>query len=169
MTDMHPELEQLFEELAAGSGPALDHAAGCEQCSAVIAEHKELERDLFRMSDPFPPSNFVSQVMARVAAAPQPVRADVKTGVAIMLSALVLAVASFALVGGGLGQLGLVAADALLFVRELFLGLGHALGALWKTAALPMSVALTVVLSFSLYALRKLAGDMSLTSPKVMS
>lgn len=169
MTDFHPELEQLFQELADGHGPALDHAKDCEVCGAILADHKELERDLFRLADPFPPANFVSQVMAKVQTAPAPVHTDVKTGVAILVAALVLSVVSYVALGGGLAQLGLVAANGAMLVRDLVLGVGHALGALWKTAALPMSVALTALLAASLLALRKLAGDLSISSQKVMS
>ena len=46
-----PDLEVLFAELDAGEGLALDHAAECEACSAVLEEHRLMEQDLFRLAD----------------------------------------------------------------------------------------------------------------------
>ena len=36
-----PELEVLFTELEASEGPALEHAASCPLCSAVLEEHRQ--------------------------------------------------------------------------------------------------------------------------------
>src|SRR2546430_11594113 len=50
-----PDLEQIFEELAEGKGPALEHARGCPLCAEILEEHRQLEKDLFRLADPMPP------------------------------------------------------------------------------------------------------------------
>ncbi|NVJ08278.1 hypothetical protein HUW63_23925, partial [Myxococcus sp. AM001] len=50
-----PDLEVLFTELEAGEGPALDHAAECDACAAVLEEHRLMEQDLYRLADPLPP------------------------------------------------------------------------------------------------------------------
>ena len=71
-TPQCPDLEVLFIELEAGHGPALEHAEGCPLCAAVLEEHRQLEKDLFRLADPLPPPDLVHQVMARVAASPRP-------------------------------------------------------------------------------------------------
>lgn len=71
-TPQCPDLEVLFIELEAGHGPALEHAEGCPLCAAVLEEHRQLEKDLFRLADPLPPPDLVHQVMARVAASPAP-------------------------------------------------------------------------------------------------
>lgn len=164
-----PPLEQLFEQLADGHGPALDHARSCPACAAVLEEHRALEQELFRLSDPFPPASFVPQVMARVASAPPPVRAELHTGVAILVATLLLLVGSYAALGGGLAQLGVAAAAGVVALRDLSLGLSQALEILWKTAALPLSIALTLVLALCLGALRRLAGEGELSSPEVVS
>lgn len=49
-----PDLEVLFTELEAGEGPALDHAAECAACAAVLEEHRLMEQDLYRLADPLP-------------------------------------------------------------------------------------------------------------------
>ena len=54
-----PDLEVLFGEMAEGSGPALEHAGTCHLCQAVIEEHRQLEKDLYRLVDPLPPPSFV--------------------------------------------------------------------------------------------------------------
>jgi hypothetical protein len=165
---LHPELDVLFAELAEGGGDALDHAAGCGPCSAILAEHRELERDLFRLSDPFPPSAFVAQVMAKVAASPQPMRVDVRMGVLILAGAVALGLGAL-LLGSGLPQLGLFIADATVGLRNLFIAFGHGLIALWRTAAVPTTAALTLILAAALWGLRRLAGDLALTESKVLS
>lgn len=164
----HPELEQIFTELIEGVGPALDHARECPVCSTVLEEHRQLEKDLFRLADPLPPPELVTAVMAKVATTPQPVRLDVKAGLGIMISAVVLAAAAFVLGGGGLGQLGVSFANAAVFFRDSGLALAHGMSALWRTAAIPLTVGMTLVLLFSLYGLRRLT-DLKLSEQKVLS
>src|SRR5690606_35639906 len=83
-----PDLEVLFTELEAGEGPALDHAASCPLCSAVLGEHRQLEKDLYRLADPLPPPTLVASVMARVATEPTPLRRELWAGIPILVASL---------------------------------------------------------------------------------
>ena len=56
---------RIFTELEAGEGPALEHAEHCPLCTAIIEEHRLLEKDLCRLADPLPPPDLVHKVMAR--------------------------------------------------------------------------------------------------------
>lgn len=155
-----PELEALFEQLVDGHGPLLDHARRCESCSAALEEHRQLEKDLFRISDPLPPANFLNQVMARVAvehAAPS--RANIVTAVAIL--AATIAAGVFGLVRGGFGvaQLGTGAASAFVTGKSLWVGMATGMSVLWTNAAVPLAISLFAVLMICLYGLKRLAGD----------
>jgi hypothetical protein len=154
-----PDLEVLFTELAEGGGPAVTHAKGCPHCSEVLEAHRQLEKDLFRLVDPNPPPDFVSTVMARVATAPVPLRAELRAGIAIVCGALVLFAASLALGPGSLAGLGLKLANAVVYGRSVMVGLTSGVEMMWRTAALPMTVSLALVLATALYSLRRLVRE----------
>lgn len=154
-----PELEQIFTELAEGRGPALEHSEHCERCAAILEEHRQLEKDLYRLADPLPPPDFVNRVMQKVAASPEPVRSEVNVGLGILFVAFGLFLVSL-LAGGelGLGQLGVRLASTLVVLRELLIGLGSGIGVLWRTAAVPLTATMAAILFVSLVGLRRLAA-----------
>ncbi len=154
-----PTLELLFEQVAEGHGPLLDHARGCEACSAILEEHRQLEKDLYRIADPLPPTNFVNQVMARVAAQAVPMRTNIATGLAIMVTTVGAGI--FLLVQGGFGlaQVGTSTAAAFITAKSLWLGTAKTVSVLWTSAALPLTISLFAVLMICLYGLKRLAGD----------
>jgi len=162
-----PELEVLFADLAQGSGPALDHAQGCEVCSAVLAEHASLEQELFRLSDPLPPSGFVPSVMAKVAIAPVPVRRELWTGLTVLTAAVGALVIGIVSRPGAAAHFGVSVATAARTSMALVDGLGHAVGPVWHFAGLPITTAVFVTLMLSLFGLKKLAGAPALASLKV--
>ncbi len=162
-----PQLEQLFNDLAEGAGPALEHARGCDLCSGLLEEHRQLEKDLYRLADPLPPADFVHRVMEKVAAAPVPVRSELKVGLSILVFTLVAACAAFVLGDGGLGTLGAGAANAVVGLKSFTLGAQNLLTVLWKTAAVPTAVSLSFVLMISLLFLKRLAGSAPLNEAKV--
>lgn len=154
-----PDLEVLFTELEAGEGSALDHAAECAACGAVLEEHRLMEQDLYRLADPLPPPSLVANVMAAVAAEPVPQRREVWSGVAILLTSLVgglgyLLLNDQALVRLGVGMASL-AKEGPLFVDGLFSGAQ----ALWTSAGLAVATTLALLLLSSLYGLKRLAGN----------
>ncbi|HZI13031.1 MAG TPA: hypothetical protein VE153_21795 [Myxococcus sp.] len=154
-----PDLEVLFTELEAGEGSALDHAAECAACGAVLEEHRLMEQDLYRLADPLPPPSLVANVMAAVAAEPVPQRSEVWSGVAILLTSLVgglgyLLLNDQALVRLGVG-LASFAKEGPLFVDGLFSGAQ----ALWTSAGLAVATTLALLLLSSLYGLKRLAGN----------
>jgi len=153
-----PDLEVLFAEVAEGRGPALDHSKTCPACAAVLEEHRELEKDLFKLQDPFPPANFVPQVMAKVAAAPVPASVELRTGFAILGSALALAFVIFVARGATAGQLGISVAHWAVELRAILVGLITGVAMAWKTAAVPVAAILAALLALSLVGLKKLAG-----------
>jgi hypothetical protein len=153
-----PDLEVLFTEVADGRGPALEHSKTCAACTAVLEEHRELERDLFRLQDPFPPSNFVPQVMAKVAAAPVSPSVELRTGFAILGGALALAFIILVARGATAGQLGISVAHWAVELRAILLGLVTGVAMAWKTAAVPVAATLAALLALSLVGLKKLAG-----------
>jgi anti-sigma factor RsiW len=159
MTQGCPDIELLFAEVAHGSGPLLEHAHQCERCSAILEEHRQLEKDLFRLADPPPPANFTQQVMARVAAQPAPIHANVALGLAISVTAFGLGIFTLLSTGGGLSTVGTVAGSVLITAKSFWVGSQKAVSLLWATQALPMAVSLFVVLLLCLFALKRLAGD----------
>lgn len=158
MSEQHcPELEQLFNELAEGEGPALAHAKDCPACSAILEEHRQLEKDLYRLADPLPPPDFVQKVMARVAQEPKPVGSELKVGLSILAAAVMLAVLSFVATGAGAGALGSGVATYLVSVRTFFAAVSNGLISLWQVAGFPIAAASFVLLIASLFGLRRLA------------
>jgi hypothetical protein len=153
-----PELEVLFTELAQGAGVALEHARTCAACSALLEEHRQLERDLFRLADPRPPAVLVSGVMARVAAAPVPVWRELWTGLSILATSLVLGLLLFVSSDASLGWAGTAFVSVLDGGLALVGGLLSALRALWLTAAAPLAVMVGAFLVASLLALRRVVS-----------
>ncbi|HZN93793.1 MAG TPA: hypothetical protein VFB81_13875 [Myxococcales bacterium] len=158
MSSPCPDLEVLFAELTEGQGPALDHGKTCPACAAVLEEHRELERDLFRLQDPFPPASFVPQVMAKVAAAPVAPSVELRTGFAIIGAAVALAFIILVARGANAGQLGVGFAHAVMGLRTTLVALLSGIATAWKTAAVPLSASVATLLVLSLVALKKLAG-----------
>lgn len=154
-----PDLEVLFTELEAGEGSALDHAAECPLCSAVLEEHRLLEKDLSRLADPLPPPTLVANVMARVAAEPPPLRREVWTGMTILVSALVAGLGLLFTNDSALGRLGLAVARGVVGGRAFVEALASGAQALWSTAAGPVAAALALLLLVSLFGLKRLAGN----------
>ncbi|MCP3138096.1 hypothetical protein [Pyxidicoccus xibeiensis] len=154
-----PDLELLFAELEAGEGPALDHAAECEACAAVLEEHRLMENDLYRLSDPLPPPSFVANVMARVAAEPVPQRREVWSGVAILLTSLMGGLGYLLMNDQALGHLGTGVASFLFEGRLFVEGVLSGAHALWATAGLAVATTLAFLLLSSLYGLKRLAGS----------
>src|SRR3954469_24986707 len=130
-----PDLEVLFAQVAEGHGPALEHGKTCPACAAVLEEHRELGKDLFRIQDPFPPADFVPRVMAKVAAAPVPSSVELKTGFAILGTALALAFVILVARGATAGQLGISVAHWVVELRAILIGLVRGISMAWKTAA----------------------------------
>lgn len=154
-----PELEVLFAELDAGEGPALDHAAECEACAALMEEHRQLEKDLYRLADPLPPSNLVTLVMARVATEPTPVRRELMTGIPILVASLFGGLALLLGSDAALARLGLNVGRFVVEGRVFAEGLGNGLAALWATAALPIVACTATLFLFSLWGLRRLTDS----------
>lgn len=159
--DTCPELEQLFTELSDGKGPALDHAADCERCQGLLEDHRQLEKDLYRLSDPLPPPDLVHKVMAAVAAQPRPVAAEVKVGLVILAGALALMFLGFANAGLSAGSLGSAVADFTLAARSFVAATGRSAMSFWATAGLPLTFGSLLLLFLSLFGLRKLASPSS--------
>jgi hypothetical protein len=154
-----PELEELFIELEAGEGPALEHARQCPLCSAIIEEHRLLEKDLFRLVDPLPPPDLVHKVMARVAAEPTPMRRELVTGLTILSVSLAaglgLLITNDAALSGASTSLARFLLDGKAFVEAV---LGGA-RVLWSTASGPVAALLCLILFSSLFGLKRLAGN----------
>ncbi|MCY1023575.1 hypothetical protein [Pyxidicoccus sp. MSG2] len=154
-----PDLEVLFAELEEGEGAALDHAAECEACSAVLEEHRLMESDLYRLADPLPPPTLVASVMARVAAEPIPQRREVWSGVAILLTSLLGGLGYLLMNDQALGRLGTGIASIVVEGRPFAEGILSGAHALWSTAGLAVATTLALLLLTSLLGLKRLAGN----------
>jgi hypothetical protein len=159
-----PDLEVLFTELEAGEGPALDHAADCALCGAVLEEHRLMEKDLFRLSDPLPPPSLVANVMARVAVEPPPLRRELWTGLSILATALLAGFGYLLNSDRALSQLGTALARLMGDGRVLVEALVTGAHVLWSTAAGPVAAVLALFLFASLLGLKRLAGNNPLPS-----
>jgi hypothetical protein len=143
------ELDSFLNSLPAGEREAL------------LEEHRQLEKDLLRLADPLPPADFVQLVMNKVATAPAPVPAkgDIALALLITLGAFAAGVAAFFAHGGALDGVGLSVASLLVQFRNAALGLGGMLEAVWRTSAMPVSVALAATLVTSVLALKRLGTE----------
>jgi len=153
-----PELETLLVGVAEHDADALAHIKTCPDCAFVAEQHRQLEKDLFRLADPMPPVNFVQSVMARVALEPAPARVELRTGFSILAVTLMGAVLAFVAAHGNLGLLGTRAASSVLAWRNLFFAASEALAAIWSTAALPTVVAMAGLIVVSTLGVRRLAA-----------
>ncbi len=54
-----PELEALVLAQSEHDPDALAHLRSCPDCAAQVEEHRQLEKDLFRLVDPLPPADLV--------------------------------------------------------------------------------------------------------------
>lgn len=154
-----PPIEELLLLLEAGDEDALAHVAECPFCSGLREEHRQLEKDLFRLVDPLPPSTLVSQVMARVHAAPAHSGLELRTGLGILSAAVALSVACFWAAHGRLGAVGSSVASNVVSWRAVLGALGNAMAVVWHAAAAPLTVALTVTLFAVLVGLRRLEAQ----------
>jgi len=161
-----PDLETLYLRAADGDEEAISHLESCEACTALMEAHQELERDLRHLSDPFPPSHFVGQVMARIEAAPVPVRVELQTGFLILLAALALGVGALVAAPHATAELATNTATSFLNWREAFFAFANAAGALWSIAAIPLIAVVSALFLASLVGLRRFAGA-ALTEVKV--
>jgi hypothetical protein len=153
-----PELEALVLAQSEHDPDALAHLRGCPDCAALLEEHRQLEKDLFRLVDPLPPPDLVARVMARVATEPAPVRVEMKTAFSILAVTLMAAILTFVANHGNIGLLGVRAASGVITWRHVMIGVTEALGAIWSTAALPFVVAMAGLLACSVWGLRRLAA-----------
>jgi anti-sigma factor RsiW len=153
-----PELETLLIGAAEHDETALAHLRSCPACAALAEQHRQMEKDLFRLADPLPPVDFVQSVMARVALEPAPVRVELRTGFSILAVTLMGAVLAFVAAHGNLGLLGTRAASAVVAWRNLFFAASEALAAIWSTAALPTVVAMAGLVVVSTLGVRRLAA-----------
>ncbi|OJH40242.1 hypothetical protein [Cystobacter ferrugineus] len=154
-----PELEVLFTELETGAGPALEHARECEVCSAILEEHRQLEKDLYRLADPAPPPDFVHRVMARVAAEPPPLHRELWTGLSILAASLLVGLGVLVSNDAALSGAGTGLARFLVDGRTFFEGLRSGVNALWNTAAIPVAGLFALLLLSSLFGIKRLAGN----------
>jgi hypothetical protein len=154
-----PDLEVLFTELDAGKGPALDHAATCPLCSAMLEEHRQLEKDLYRLADPLPPATLVATVMARVATEPTPLRRELWAGIPILVASLAIGLGLLITNDQALVRLGAALAAMVTDGTALLQGLASGANALWSTAAVPVATGLVLLLIVSLSGLKRLVGS----------
>ncbi len=152
-----PDFEALFAAQLEGTGEYAEHVGGCPDCAAILEEHRQLEKDLFRLADPLPPADLVARVMQRVAAEPLPVRAEMRVGLSILAATLMAAVLSFVATRGPIGLLGASAARAMVAWKTALWGLNNAVQVVWSTTAIPLTVSLTLLLFLSLVGLRRVA------------
>jgi hypothetical protein len=154
-----PDLEVLFTELDAGTGPALEHAATCPLCSAMLEEHRQLEKDLYRLADPLPPATLVATVMARVATEPTPLRRELWAGIPILVASLAIGLGLLITNDQALVRLGAALAAMVTDGTALLQGLASGANALWSTAAVPVATGLVLLLIVSLSGLKRLVGS----------
>lgn len=153
-----PELETLLIGAAEHDADALAHLRNCPDCATLAEQHRQMEKDLFRLADPLPPVDFVQSVMARVALEPAPARVELRTGFTILAVTLMAAVLAFVATHGNLGLLGTRAASSVVAWRNLFFAASEALAAIWSTAALPTAVAMAGLVVVSTLGVRRLAS-----------
>ena len=152
------ELEQLLKELATTD----------EERAQLLEEHRQLEKDLLRLADPMPPPDFVHKVMAKVAVAPARAPAKSEIALAVVIVAAALAASVFAFPHGHISDLGIQFTRVVLQLRDTVVGLGSAISALWRTAALPLTLTMGAALAASLVAFKRVLHN-GLTEAKVVS
>lgn len=153
-----PELETLFVGVAEGDEALISHAEGCPGCALLLEDHRQLEKDLFRIQDPLPPPDFTAMVMARVATAPAPAAAELKSGLAILFLAAGLFVTAVLAGGVTAADLGTGLARVVVELRALAVAATNGVEAIWTTAAGPAIALSTLLVLSSLLWFRRLAG-----------
>ncbi|WNG58209.1 hypothetical protein F0U59_28290 [Archangium gephyra] len=154
-----PDLEVLFNELEAGEGPALEHAEHCPLCTAIIEEHRLLEKDLCRLADPLPPPDLVHKVMARVAAEPTPMRRELWTGLSILGASLMMGLGLLLTSDAALSGLGKSMARTLVGGTAFTEALMSGVHALWSTASGPLVALVAFVILSSVFGLKRLVRN----------
>lgn len=156
-TETETDADELeFEKLFA------DTAHDQADLALLKEAHRQLEKDLLRLADPLPPADFVSAVMAKVEA--QPKRVPVSEIVSAVLIAVgALAASAVAFVSSGASPDGVAVSFAQTFVsaREVLVGCGSALSAVWRTAGLPLSIMLGMVVMVALVGFRRLVAPVN--------
>jgi predicted anti-sigma-YlaC factor YlaD len=152
-----PDLETLLLSQADGSLDCQEHVDSCPKCAALLEEHRQLEKDLFRLVDPLPPVDLVARVMQRVAVEPLPLRAEMRVGLSILAATLMAAVLSFVATHGPIGLLGASAARSFVSWKTTLFGLNNAVQVAWSTTTIPLAVSLSLILFLSLVGLRRIA------------
>jgi hypothetical protein len=152
-TSEKPQTDAELEQLLDGMTP--------EERDALLEEHRQLEKDLLRLADPLPPPDFVHRVMQKVAAAPAPAMAprDIALAIVITVGAFAAGIIAFMSHGTTVHGLGLSFAGAFVTLREAFIGVASAFEVLWRTAAVPVAMALAAMLVSSVVALKKLGSE----------
>jgi predicted anti-sigma-YlaC factor YlaD len=150
-----PDTETLLLGQLEASEECLQHLKQCPNCAALLEEHRQLEKDLFRLADPLPPFDLVAKVMQRVAAEPLPVRHEVRVGFSILVATLMATVLSFVATRGPIGLVGASVARALVSFKTTLFGLHNAVQVAWSTTTIPLAVSLSLVLFLSLVGLRR--------------
>jgi hypothetical protein len=163
-TTQCPELETLFTELELGEGPALTHAYGCDDCRLVLEEHRQLEKDLYRLADPLPPPTLVMNVMARVAEEPAPFRRELWTALPIVLCSLAAGLGLIFTNDALLSRLSTTLARVATSSGTFLGALNSGVDALWATAAVPIAIAALALVILPLLGLKRLAGSLPTTS-----
>ncbi len=151
-----PTPEELLLDPDPDSAPA--HARGCAPCRALVEEHRQLEKDLFRLQDPLPPPDFVKRVMAKVEAT-RPAQEELRQGFAILATALAVAVGSFVFGGGSSAELGVTLARALVGLSGAVVQAGEVTQSMWSQSGLPLFAALALFAVYSLYQGRRSSLD----------
>lgn len=153
-----PDLEALFTGISDGDKAICEHAFSCPDCSVVLEEHRQMEKDLFRLVDPLPPPDFTAQVMAKVATAPAPIATEVRAGVGILLVAVSLFLTFLFSGGRSMADLGATLAQALVQAHATLVALATGLQAVWGTAAVPFVAISLALIVASLLGLRRLTA-----------
>ncbi len=132
-------------------------AHSSEEADVLRESHRLLEQDLFRLSDPLPPGDFLQNVMAKVEASPRPAiaKTEILSGLGIVSFAIGMAL--YAMFHGTTGSIGLSIGKNLVFIREAYVALDAVLEALWSTAAIPLSMTVCLSLMVSLFGLKRIA------------
>ncbi|MCU0697000.1 MAG: hypothetical protein MUC96_10755 [Myxococcaceae bacterium] len=151
-TPMNDDEAELARLLAEAAPDPLER-------EALAESHRQLEKDLLRLADPLPPADFVAAVMAKVEAEPQRVSAgEVRSAVLIAVVGLAASAMAFLRSGASADGVALEFAQGLVAAREVLVGFGSGLAAVWRTAGLPLSVTLAVVVMVTLVGLRRLVA-----------
>jgi hypothetical protein len=153
----HPDLEALVIGVMEGDEEILAHARSCEACGAVVEEHRQLEKDLFRIQDPLPPPNFTMAVMAKVANAPAQVGHELRAGLGILFVSVGLFLGFCFSGGNSLGDAGAAIARLVVGARALLIGLARGVEAVWGTATVPLLALTLAILVTSVLGLRRYA------------